>query len=187
MSNRVASTSPCTSSGCGCTRYQIDKAVTKAITEPTRIDGSQVGAGGGCLATSTGGSGACIWASGCVWASGFGISIAHSARLKAACRNQISWAPHNCERMCRAVSITLAAPREQGRRDVSANSLLRAALVTKTPPKPDPTISQPDPYGSLAMCLTPGRRAPNGPFRADLELPSHPRIQCMKWRHRIDL
>src|SRR5262249_55125968 len=45
ISNRVASTSPCTSSGCGRTRYQIDKAATTATTPPTTIAGRRVGEG----------------------------------------------------------------------------------------------------------------------------------------------
>jgi hypothetical protein len=81
MSNRVASTSPCTIRGCGRTRYQIDKAATKAITRPTMIDESQVDEGGRCLVTSLdGGSGVL-----CLCTSGFGISIAHSPQLNAAC------------------------------------------------------------------------------------------------------
>src|SRR5215471_3486151 len=123
MSNRVASTSPCTSSGCGCTRYQIDKPVTKAITTPTAIDGSQVGEGGGCFLTSPGGAGAP-----CVWTSGFGISIAYSARLNAACRNQISSAPHNCEGMGEPFDH-FAGARKQVRRDQMPIARLRAAQV----------------------------------------------------------
>ena len=43
MSNRVASTSPCTSSGCGRTRYQIDSPATAATTSPTMIEGARSG------------------------------------------------------------------------------------------------------------------------------------------------
>src|SRR5215831_16512197 len=51
MSNRVASTLPCTSRGGGRARYQIDKAAGKAITRRTMIDG-RVGEGIGFLVTS---------------------------------------------------------------------------------------------------------------------------------------
>jgi len=54
ISNRVASTLPCTSRGCGRARYQIE-AATKAITTPTMIDGSPVGEGVGFLVASLGG------------------------------------------------------------------------------------------------------------------------------------
>src|SRR6516165_5795954 len=46
MSRRVASISPCTSRGCGRTRYQIDKTATAATTTPTMIEGSRVGEDG---------------------------------------------------------------------------------------------------------------------------------------------
>src|SRR5262249_15484215 len=38
MSNRVASASPCTSRGCGPTKYQADRPTTAAITTPTMMD-----------------------------------------------------------------------------------------------------------------------------------------------------
>src|SRR5215469_289573 len=38
MSNRVASASPCTSSGSGHTKYQTDSPTTAAITTPTIMD-----------------------------------------------------------------------------------------------------------------------------------------------------
>jgi len=43
MSNRVASTSPCTSRGCGRSKYHIDNVATTATTTPTMIAGRRVG------------------------------------------------------------------------------------------------------------------------------------------------
>src|SRR5262249_20330673 len=45
MSNRVASTSPCTSRGSGRTRYQIDRPATAAMTRPTMMEGARAGRG----------------------------------------------------------------------------------------------------------------------------------------------
>jgi hypothetical protein len=93
MSNRVASTSPCTSSGCGRTKYQIERPATAAITKPTMMDGKRLG-GGARLAASlsflTGSlralgaampaSDTSLCAKGAT-RSGVGVSIAHSAKL----------------------------------------------------------------------------------------------------------
>ena len=46
MSSRVASTSPCTSSGTGRTRYQIDRLAMTAMTTPTIIAGTLGGRAG---------------------------------------------------------------------------------------------------------------------------------------------
>jgi hypothetical protein len=115
MSNRVASTLPCTGRGCGRARYQIEKAATKAITRPTMIDGNPVGEGVGFLVTSLdGGSGVP-----CLWTSGFGISIAHSARPKAA-PEQFYFGSHNgglTQRSKRDPLNHLVGASEQGHRN----------------------------------------------------------------------
>src|SRR5215831_3098170 len=43
MSNRVASTSPCTRRGCGRTRYQIDRPTIAAMTRPKMSNGRRLG------------------------------------------------------------------------------------------------------------------------------------------------
>jgi hypothetical protein len=78
MSSRVASTSPCTSSGSPRTRYQIDRPAMTAMTTATIADGIRVEAGGCAFGASFGGSGAA-----CAGASGVGVSIATSADLVA--------------------------------------------------------------------------------------------------------
>jgi hypothetical protein len=57
MSNRVASTSPCTSRGWPRTRYQIDRVATAAMTTATMRDGMRPEVGARGLGVSDGGSG----------------------------------------------------------------------------------------------------------------------------------
>jgi len=52
MSRRVASTSPCTSSGSDRTKYQIDNPATAATTMATMIAGAREGTGGRALGFS---------------------------------------------------------------------------------------------------------------------------------------
>src|SRR5262249_34731574 len=54
MSNRVASTSPCTSRGSPRTRYQIDRMATAAATTPTMMAGAKGGVAA-CFFGATGG------------------------------------------------------------------------------------------------------------------------------------
>ena len=85
MSRRVASTSPCTSSGCGRTRYQIERTATAATTTPTITEGRRPETGGDFLAASwsaTIGSRGGEGAAPCL-ASGGGISIARFPKLVA--------------------------------------------------------------------------------------------------------